>query len=182
MSHDTIMERSFQLDLKDKIRVIEDFPQKGISFKDITTLLKDRDAFKEAIDRMKDLAEKLNADVVVGPEARGFIFGTPLAYAMNKGFVPVRKPGKLPCETESQDYSLEYGRDSLEIHKDAIVPGQRVVIVDDLLATGGTLLSTAKLVEKLGGEVVGILFLIELSELKGRETLKGYHVESLIIY
>ena len=158
MSHDTIMERSFQLDLKDKIRVIEDFPQKGISFKDITTLLKDRDAFKEAIDRMKDRAEKLNADVVVGPEARGFIFGTPLAYAMNKGFVPVRKPGKLPCETESQDYSLEYGRDSLEIHKDAIVPGQRVVIVDDLLATGGTLLSTAKLLEKLGGEVVGILF------------------------
>lgn len=170
------------MNLKEKIRVIEDFPEEGISFKDITTLLQDKDAFNESIERLKKLAENLDADLVVGPEARGFIFGTPLAYAMNVGFVPVRKPGKLPCEVVSQNYSLEYGKDSLEIHKDAIRPGQRVVIVDDLLATGGTLLSTARLVEKLGGEVVGILFLIELTELNGRETLKAYNVESLITY
>jgi adenine phosphoribosyltransferase len=170
------------MDLKEKIRVIQDFPEKGIRFKDITPLLQDKDALKESIVQMKKLTEKLDADIVVGPEARGFIFGTPLAYAMNLGFVPVRKPGKLPCEVVSQGYSLEYGKDSLEIHKDAIISGQRVVIVDDLLATGGTLLSTAKLVEKLGGEVVGILFLIELTYLNGRETLKGYNVESLITF
>ena len=170
------------MNLKDKIRVIEDFPEKGIRFKDITTLLQDKDAFKESINRMKNLADKLDADLIVGPEARGFIFGTPLAYSMNLGFVPVRKPGKLPCDVVSQEYFLEYGKDSLEIHKDAIKPGQRVVIVDDLLATGGTLLSTAKLIEKLGGEVVGILFLIELSYLNGRGTLEGYNVKSLITF
>ena len=170
------------MDLKEKIRVMQDFPEKGIRFKDITPLLQDKGALKESIDQMKHLAENVKPDVVVGPEARGFIFGTPLAYAMDLGFVPVRKPGKLPCEVASQKYSLEYGKDSLEIHKDAILPGQRVVIVDDLLATGGTLLSTAKLVEKLGGEVVGILFLIELTYLNGRETLKGYNVESLITF
>ncbi|MCR1898207.1 adenine phosphoribosyltransferase [Irregularibacter muris] len=168
------------MDLKEKIRVIPDFPEKGVRFKDITPLLQDKNAFKYTIDKMKELAESLNADVVVGPEARGFIFGTPLSYAMNVGFVPVRKPGKLPAEVIRQEYSLEYGKDSLEMHKDAIKPGQRVVIIDDLLATGGTLLSTAKLVEKLGGEVVGIFFLIELTYLKGRDTLKGYNVESLI--
>lgn len=170
------------MDLKEKIRVIEDFPEKGISFKDITPLLQDKDALKESIDRMKGYAQSLDADIIVGPEARGFIFGTALAYGMNMGFVPVRKPGKLPCKVVSQEYSLEYGKDRLEIHQDAIKPRQRVIIVDDLLATGGTLLTTAKLVEKLGGEVVGILFLIELSELNGRATLKEYNVESLITF
>lgn len=170
------------MNLKEKIRVVEDFPEKGISFKDITPLLQDKDALKESINQMKKWSENLQADIVVGPEARGFIFGTALAYALNVGFVPVRKPGKLPSEVISKEYSLEYGKNVLEIHKDAIQPGQRVVIVDDLLATGGTLLTTAKLVEKLGGEVVGIFFLIELSELNGRETLKEYNVKSLITY
>jgi adenine phosphoribosyltransferase len=158
------------LDLKNKIRVISDFPEEGIRFKDITTLLKDKEAFKYSIDQMKDLTKDLEVDLVVGPEARGFIFGTPLAYALNVGFVPVRKPGKLPWDTISENYSLEYGKNTLEMHKDAITPGQKVVIVDDLLATGGTLLSTAKLVEKLGGEVVGIFF------------LGKYNVESLITF
>ncbi len=170
------------MNLKEKIRVVEDFPEKGISFKDITPLLQDKDALKESINQMKKWSENLQADIVVGPEARGFIFGTALAYALNVGFVPVRKPGKLPSEVISKEYSLEYGKNILEIHRDAIQPGQRVVIVDDLLATGGTLLTTAKLVEKLHGEVVGIFFLIELSELKGRETLKEYNVKSLITY
>ncbi|HHT51150.1 MAG TPA: adenine phosphoribosyltransferase [Eubacteriaceae bacterium] len=170
------------MNLKEKIRVIEDFPKKGIRFKDITTLLQDKDALKESINRMKDLADNFNGELIVGPEARGFILGTPLAYAMNLGFVPVRKPGKLPSEVISQEYFLEYGKDSLEIHKDAIKPNQRVIIVDDLLATGGTLLSTAKLIEKLGGKVVGIIFLVELTYLNGRETLKGYNVESLITF
>lgn len=170
------------MNLKEKIRIIQDFPEKGVRFKDITPLLQDHEALKESIDQMKIFAEKFDADVVVGPEARGFILGTPLAYSLNLGFVPVRKPGKLPFEVASQDYSLEYGEDSLEIHKDAIYPGQRVVIVDDLLATGGTLLSTVKLVEKLKGNVVGIIVLIELSYLNGKETLKGYNVESLITF
>mgnify|MGYP001054978580 CR=1 FL=1 len=170
------------MNLKEKIRVIEDFPKKGIRFKDITTLLQDKDALKESINRMKDLADNFNGELIVGPEAIGFILGTPLAYAMNLGFVPVRKPGKLPSEVISQEYFLEYGKDSLEIHKDAIKPNQRVIIVDDLLATGGTLLSTAKLIEKLGGKVVGIIFLVELTYLNGRETLKGYNVESLITF
>lgn len=170
------------MDLKEKIRIIQDFPEKRVRFKDITPLLQDQEALKESIDQMKIIAKKFDVDVVVGPEARGFILGTPLAYSLNLGFVPVRKPGKLPFEVVSQDYSLEYGEDSLEIHKDAIYPGQRVVIVDDLLATGGTLLSTVKLVEKLKGSVVGIIVLIELSYLNGRETLKGYNVESLITF
>ena len=170
------------MNLKEKIRVIQDFPEKGVRFKDITLLLQDQDALKESIDRMKVFTEKLDADVIVGPEARGFMLGTPLAYSTNLGFVPVRKPGKLPYEVISQAYSLEYGEDSLEIHKDAISPGQRVVIVDDLLATGGTLLSTVKLVEKLGGKVVGIIVLIELTYLSGREILKGHNVESLITF
>ncbi len=170
------------MDLKEKIRVIPDFPEKGIRFKDITTLLKDGDAFKYMVDQFQQELKDKDFDLVVGPESRGFIVGTPLAYAMNKGFIPVRKPGKLPSETIRSEYKLEYGSDVLEIHKDAIKPGQKVVIADDLLATGGTILSTIKLIEDLGGEVVGIVFLIELTYLNGRDLLKSYDIKSLITY
>ncbi|HPL54474.1 MAG TPA: adenine phosphoribosyltransferase [Bacillota bacterium] len=170
------------MDLKEYIRVIEDFPKEGISFKDITPLLKDRDAFRYAVKSISDNLRDLNVDVVVGPEARGFIFGAPVAYELGVGFVPVRKPGKLPAEKVSYEYKLEYGKDSLEIHKDAIKKGARAAVIDDLLATGGTILSTAKLVEKIGGEVVHIGFLIELASLKGRENLKGYDVSTIIKY
>ena len=170
------------MELKDKIRVIENFPTEGISFKDITTLLKDAEALNECINQMAERFDDVKIDLIVGPESRGFIFATPLAYLLKTGFVPVRKPGKLPAETIKYEYELEYGTDSLEIHKDAIKKGQKVLIVDDLLATGGTMYATAKLVEKLGGEVAGLGFLIELSDLKGRDRLKGYKVESLITY
>ncbi|HAE63171.1 MAG TPA: adenine phosphoribosyltransferase [Eubacteriaceae bacterium] len=170
------------MDLKEKIRVIPDFPEKGISFKDITTLLKDSEALKATIDKFTELSKDLDVDLVVGPEARGFIFGTALAYNLGAGFIPIRKPGKLPHRKLTQDYVLEYGKDSLEIHEDSIIPGQRVLIIDDLLATGGTLLSTAKLIEQLNGEVVGIITLIELTELKGRDKLDKYKVESLVSY
>lgn len=170
------------MDLKEKIRVIDGFPVDGISFKDITTLLKDAGALNECINQMAEKFKDINVDVVVGPESRGFIFATPLAYLLKTGFVPVRKPGKLPAETISYEYSLEYGMDSLEIHKDSIMPGQKVLIVDDLLATGGTMFAAAKLVEKLGGEVVGLGFLIELEDLNGREKLTDYKVESLVKY
>lgn len=170
------------MDLKDKIRAFENYPSEGISFKDITTLLKDGESFKKSIDMLNEKFKDCNIDVVVGPESRGFIFATPLAYLMNAGFVPVRKPGKLPGETINYTYSLEYGSDSLEIHKDSIVKGQNVLIVDDLLATGGTVKATANLVEQLGGNVVGLGFLIELEDLKGRDKLQGYKVESLIKY
>jgi len=141
------------MDLKEKIRVIDGFPVDGISFKDITTLLKDAEALNECINQLAEKFKDIHVDLIVGPESRGFIFATPLAYLMKTGFVPVRKPGKLPAETISYEYSLEYGIDSLEIHKDSIQPGQKVLIVDDLLATGGTMFAAAKLVEKLGGEV-----------------------------
>ena len=170
------------MDLKEKIRVIEGFPVDGISFKDITTLLKDAGALNECINQMADRFKDQHVDIIVGPESRGFIFATPLAYLMKTGFVPVRKPGKLPGETISYEYSLEYGLDSLEIHKDSILPGQKVLIVDDLLATGGTMFAAAKLVEKLGGEVVGLGFLIELEDLNGRDKLTDYKVESLVKY
>ena len=170
------------MDLKSKIRVIENFPKEGISFKDITTLLQDGEALKYSIDKMAESLREKNVDIVVGPEARGFIFGVPVAYALGAGFVPVRKPGKLPSETIETSYSLEYGSDTLAIHKDSIKPGQRVAIVDDLLATGGTLSSVVKLVEELGGEVVSINFAIELTGLEGREKFKNYNVESLIEY
>ena len=170
------------MDLKSKIRVIENFPKEGISFKDITTLLQDGEALKYSIDKMAESLREKNVDIVVGPEARGFIFGVPVAYALGAGFVPVRKPGKLPAETIETSYSLEYGSDTLAIHKDSIKPGQRVAIVDDLLATGGTLSSVVKLVEELGGEVVSINFAIELTGLEGREKFKNYNVESLIKY
>ena len=168
------------MDLKEKIRVIEGFPKEGISFKDITTLVADGEAFKESIDRIVEHLKDKNVDVILGPEARGFIFGVPVAYALGVGFVPVRKKGKLPAETVSVDYSLEYGVDVLEIHKDAIKKGQKVAIVDDLLATGGTVEAVAKLVEKVGAEVVALDFAIELTELKGRDKLEGYEVMSFI--
>lgn len=170
------------MDLKEKIRVIEGFPKEGISFKDITTLVADGEAFKESIDRIVEHLKDKNVDVILGPEARGFIFGVPVAYALGVGFVPVRKKGKLPAETVSVDYSLEYGVDVLEIHKDAIKKGQKVAIVDDLLATGGTVEAVAKLVEKVGAEVVALDFAIELTELKGRNKLEGYEIMSLVQY
>ena len=170
------------MDLSEKVRVIEDFPKEGISFKDITTLISDGEALKEAVDKMAEFFKDKNIDLVVGPEARGFIFGVPVAYALGAGFVPVRKPGKLPADTVKVEYDLEYGSDILEIHKDAIKPGSRVAIVDDLLATGGTIAAVTKLVEQVGGEVVGLSFAIELEELKGREKLKDYDVMSLLKY
>lgn len=170
------------MNLYEKIRIIEDFPKKGISFKDVTTLLKDGEAFKYSVDKIIEYAKDKNIDLVVGPEARGFVFGTPVAYGLGVGFVPVRKPGKLPADTLKYEYDLEYGSDCLEIHKDAIKPGQRVLIVDDLLATGGTIASVANLVEQLGGEVAGMCFLIELTGLNGREKLSKYNVESILKY
>ena len=170
------------MDLKQTVRVIENFPKEGISFKDITTLLQNGEALKFAIDEIiADLKDK-DVDLIVGPEARGFLMGTPVAYGMGVGFVPVRKPGKLPWEVESFEYDLEYGSNILEIHKDAIKPGQKVAIVDDLLATGGTMEAAAELIEKLGGEVVSLQFLIELEDVDGREKLTKYNVNSLIKY
>jgi len=168
------------VNLKDKIRVISDFPKEGIRFKDITTLLKDGQALRETIEQLALLAEEMQPDIVVGPEARGFVIGTPLAYHMGKGFVPIRKKGKLPCETLKGEYKLEYGTDALEIHKDALEPGQKVVIADDLLATGGTIETCINLVEQAGAQVVGVIFLIELTYLSGREVLHDYAVKSLI--
>ena len=170
------------MDLKKTIGDVKDFPKEGIDFKDITTLMQNGEAFKYTIDQFVNELKDQNIDIIVGPEARGFLMGTPVAYALGVGFVPVRKPGKLPYETESYEYGLEYGTDVLEIHKDAIKPGQRVAIVDDLLATGGTMEAAAKLIEKLGGEVVSMQFLIELESLEGREKLSKYNVNSLLQY
>lgn len=170
------------MDLKSKIRVIEGFPKEGISFKDITTLISDGDAFKEAVDIIKKNLENRNIDYIVGPEARGFLFGSAVAYALNIGFIPVRKPGKLPGETVSFEYSLEYGTDILEICKGALKSGDRVAIVDDLLATGGTINACAKLIESQGAKVVSMQFLMELTELKGREKNKDYQIDSVLEY
>lgn len=170
------------MNLKDNIRIIEGFPKNGISFKDITTLLRDKDAFKYTVDKIAGYLEDKNIDIVVGPEARGFLFGAPIAYTIGAGFVPVRKQGKLPYDTLSVKYDLEYGSDVFEIHKDAINKGDRVALVDDLLATGGTTSSVAKLIEQAGGEIVTIDFVIELTDLKGREKLKDYDILSLIQY
>lgn len=170
------------MDLKQKIRTVEDFPKPGISFKDITTLLQDPEAFKYAIDQLIEVANEYDYDVIIGPEARGFIFSASMAYAASKPFVLVRKPGKLPSETVTYEYDLEYGTDSLEIHKDAIKPGDKVLIVDDLLATGGTTKAVAELVEQLGAEVSAVIFLIELGFLNGRENLKNYPVRNIIQY
>ena len=169
-------------DLKKYIRSIRDFPIKGVMFRDITTLLKDPLAVRETLNQLLSFASELKIDRVVGVESRGFIFGAMLANELNAGFVPVRKPGKLPAETESQTYQLEYGLDKIEIHKDAIQPGDKILIHDDLLATGGTAEATCKLVEKLGGEVVQLSFLIELTFLNGREKLRNYTINSLITY
>ena len=166
--------------LEEYVRNINDFPKKGIIYRDVTTVLSDADGLKLAIESMQKLLENTEFDVVVAPESRGFIFGMPLAYNMNKAFVPVRKKGKLPAETISEDYDLEYGSATLEIHKDAIKQGQKVVIVDDLVATGGTLQAIIRLVERLGGQVVKICLLIELVDLNARELLKDYEIESCI--
>jgi adenine phosphoribosyltransferase len=170
------------MDLKEKIRVIEDFPEPGVSFKDITTVLKNPDYLNEVINQLTDLFKEAQVDIVVGPESRGFIFGTPVAFNIGAGFVPVRKPGKLPSETVRFEYDLEYGKDALEIHRDAIEKGMRVLIIDDLLATGGTVSATAQLIESLGGEVVGIGFFIELEELQGRKKIEAYNVKSIVKY
>lgn len=170
------------MDLSKKIREIQDFPKEGINFKDITTLLQDKEAFAYMVDTISEQLKDLNIDIVVGPESRGFIVGVPVAYKIGAGFVPVRKPGKLPADVIRHEYQLEYGTDALEIHRDAIRPGQKVAIIDDLLATGGTVLATAKLIEELGGEVVSINFLIELVFLKGRDKLSNYNVETLLSY
>lgn len=170
------------MDFKQYITVVEDFPTKGISFKDITTLMENGEVYKKAIDELVRYAKEKEVDVIVGPEARGFVIGCPIAYALGKGFVPVRKAGKLPREVLEIDYGLEYGKDSLNIHKDSIKPGQRVLITDDLLATGGTVEATIKMVEKLGGIVVGLAFLIELSYLDGWKKLEKYDVFSLVKY
>ncbi len=169
-------------DLRDFIRNVPDFPKKGIVFRDITTLLKDKSAFKKTIDIMYDQYKTAHVDKVVSVEARGFIFGSVLAYKLGAGFVPVRKPKKLPSATIREEYQLEYGTDALEIHTDAIQKGEKVLIVDDLLATGGTVQATCKLVEKLGGEIVGLAFLIELEFLEGRDKLSGYDCFSIISY
>ena len=170
------------MNLKSKIRVIEGFPMEGISFKDITTLISDGKAFKEAVNIMRKNLEDRNIDYIVGPEARGFVFGSAVAYALNVGFIPVRKPGKLPGETVSYEYALEYGTDILEICKDVLKPGDRVAIVDDLLATGGTINACAKLIESQGAEVVSMQFLMELTDLKGREKNKEYQIDSVMEY
>lgn len=168
------------MNLKDKLRHVMNFPKEGIDFVDITTVLQDGDALKESLDVMREIISGMgDFDLIVGPESRGFIFGTPLAYVLGKGFIPIRKKGKLPYKTISVEYQLEYGMDVLEMHEDAVKPGQKVIIVDDLLATGGTTESNIKLVEKLGGQVVGIVYFIELTFLNGREKLKGYNVESV---
>lgn len=168
--------------VEDYVRSIPDFPEPGIIFRDITTILQDPDGLHLAIQSMQDKLKDTEFDVVVGTESRGFIFGVPIAYNLHKAFVPVRKKGKLPCETVSMEYDLEYGSAVIEMHKDSIKPGQKVVLVDDLVATGGTIEAAIKLVEELGGEVVKVVFLMELAGLKGRERLKGYDVESVLCY
>lgn len=170
------------MNLNDYVASIPDFPSKGILFRDITPLMADGPAFRYACDELTTYAKKIGAEVVAGPESRGFIFGCPVAYNLDIGFVPVRKPNKLPRKTVSISYELEYGTNELHIHEDAIKPGQKVLIIDDLLATGGTVDAAIKLVEQLGGEVAGCAFLIELEDLKGREKLSGYDVFTLMKY
>ena len=169
-------------ELKDYVRSIPDFPEPGIIFRDVTSVLQDAEGFKLAIDSMIETLKDVDFDVIVGTESRGFIFGVPIAYAMGKPFVLIRKKGKLPCETIEQTYDLEYGTATIEMHRDSIKPGQKVVLVDDLIATGGTVEAAIKLIEQLGGEVVKVIFLMELAGLKGRERLKGYDVASVITY
>jgi adenine phosphoribosyltransferase len=170
------------IDLKSTIRDVPDFPKEGIIFKDITTLLKDKDAFRQSVDDLCSSFENSHVDQVVCVESRGFIFGAPVAYHLGAGLVPVRKPGKLPAKTNQVTYELEYGTDTLEIHEDAIKEGDKVLIIDDLLATGGTTKATIELVENLGGQIVGIVFLIELTFLDGRNKLQGHPITSIIQY
>lgn len=168
--------------IEEYVRSINDFPKEGIIFRDVTSVLQDAEGLRLSIDSMQDKIKDIDFDLVLGPESRGFIFGVPIAYNLHKPFIPVRKKGKLPLETLSMEYELEYGTAEIEIHKDAIKPGQKVVIIDDLIATGGTIEAIIRLVEQLGGEVAGICFLMELKDLKGRERLKDYRVESVIQY
>ena len=169
--------------LEEYVRSIPDFPEPGIIFRDITSILQDADGLHLAIDSMQELiGDPDEVDVVVGTESRGFIFGVPIAYNLHKPFVPVRKKGKLPCETISKEYALEYGTATIEMHKDSIQPGQRVAIIDDLIATGGTIEAAIDLIEQLGGKVVKVVFLMELAGLKGREKLAGYDVQSVLCY
>ena len=168
--------------IEEYVRSIPDFPEPGIIFRDVTSVIQDADGLQLAIDSMQDCLKGVDFDVITGLESRGFIFGVPIAYKEKKPFVPVRKKGKLPLETISQDYDLEYGSATIEMHKDSIKPGQKVVLIDDLIATGGTIEAAAKLVEQLGGEVVKIIFLMELAGLHGREKLSKYDVESVIRY
>ena len=168
--------------IEDYVRSIPDFPEPGIIFRDITSILQDADGLKLAIDSMQECLKDTEVDVIVGTESRGFMFGVPIAYNLHKPFVPVRKKGKLPCETVSRSYDLEYGSATIEMHRDSIKPGQKVAVIDDLIATGGTVEAAVKLIEELGGEVVKIVFLMELAGLKGREKLAGYDVASVIRY
>ncbi len=168
--------------IEEYVRSIPDFPEPGIIFRDVTSILQDADGLALAIDLMQEKLRGVEFDLVVGPESRGFIFGVPIAYNLHKPFIPIRKKGKLPCETASVKYELEYGTAELEIHRDALKPGQKVVIIDDLMATGGTNEAIVKLIESLGGEVVKTVFLMELAGLNGRDKLKGYDVESVISY
>ncbi|MDY2588924.1 MAG: adenine phosphoribosyltransferase [Agathobacter sp.] len=168
--------------VEDYIRSIPDFPEPGIIFRDVTSVLQDADGLKLAIDEMAKLLEGVECDVIAGAESRGFIFGMPLAYLLHKPFVLIRKAGKLPCETISKTYDLEYGSATIEVHKDSIKPGQKVVLIDDLIATGGTMKAAAELVEELGGEVVKMLFLIELAGLEGRKVLEEYDVDAVVTY
>ncbi len=170
------------MDLKNIIRNVPDYPKEGILFRDITTVLKDKDALRYSVDEISKSLEGLEFDYILGPESRGFIFAMPIAYNMNKGFIPVRKAGKLPCEVISKEYDLEYGSATLEIHKDALKKGDKVVIVDDLLATGGTCKAIMELVESIGVEIVSINFFIELEELNGREFLGDYNIHSVVKY
>ena len=168
--------------IEEYVRTIPDFPEPGIMFRDVTSVLQDPDGLKLAIDSLLEMVKDVDFDVVVGAESRGFIFGMPIAYNLQKAFVPIRKKGKLPCETASIKYDLEYGSAEIEIHTDAIKEGQKVVIVDDLIATGGTVKAAINLIERLGGEVVSCLFLTELAGLNGRKALEGYNVESVVVY
>lgn len=168
--------------LEEYIKSIPDFPEKGIIFRDVTSVLQDKDGLRMSIDQMQEKLGDIEFDIIAGPESRGFIFGVPIAYNLYKPFIPIRKKGKLPCETIQMEYELEYGTSVIEIHKDAIMPGQKVVIIDDLIATGGTIEAIIKLIEQLGGEVVKIVFLIELKGLEGRKKLSNYDVEAVISY
>jgi adenine phosphoribosyltransferase len=170
------------MDLRDYIASVPDYPEEGVTFRDISPLMADGEAYQYATQQIVDYAKDKDVEMIVGPEARGFIVGCPVAYSMGVGFAPARKKGKLPRETIEVNYGLEYGEDTLQLHKDAIKPGQKVLVVDDLLATGGTLAATIELIEKLGGEVVGTAFLIELEDLKGRDKIEGYDIFTVLQY